>query len=686
MHIALWGKPDVPACVALAAVLILLPAQQPLSDGKAETIIVTGERVKRLLHDTASSVSVATKRDIEAASADRIDQILELVPNVQIGSGGEGPTIRGQDTTGPTRDLPAFLGGTRARTTLIVDGRAVSFNEFIFGISPLWDVDRVEIFRSPQTTTQGRNSIAGAIFVTTKDPGFEPEYRARAIIGDARTRQLSAVAGGPIVANQLAWRASGDFRYSRTSSEIADRVAGANPNHDAFGLARFKLLATPSAIPGLRIELGFTHSQSQMPQVEGVRAPFRERRDPQDGYGTFRTNVDALTARLAFEPGSRLALSAAVTGGDSRIRRFAPPGLGETQIHNRDWSGEILANWAHADSLKLVAGVSHYHSTLGQFIDLSQLAGKGHFRDRQGSTGVFGEASWVLAPKATLTVGLRYQRDYQRRAGGLANGGSAIDLDFNGSFHAWLPKLSLAYDFAPSVRAGLLVERAYNPGGTTLRFDTGAADNFGAERLWDYELFARAGLFADALQLSANLFYYDQRNAQRAQPIAIIAPTGSVVTFADLFNVPKARSYGAELSADWSASRRFSTRVGIGLLSTRIVTAGDAGAAFQNKQFQRAPHLSASALVEWRPIDPLQLIAQLSHNSGYFSDDLNTESVRIGGWTRLDVRAQWETGRFRLFGYARNVFDKFYLTYLFAPNFGTAGNPRELGGGIEVRF
>jgi outer membrane receptor protein involved in Fe transport len=39
-----------------------------------------------------------------------------------------------------------------------------------------------------------------------------------------------------------------------------------------------------------------------------------------------------------------------------------------------------------------------------------------------------------------------------------------------------------------------------------------------------------------------------------------------------------------------------------------------------------------------------------------------------------------------LFGYVRNAFDAFYLTYLFTPTFGTPGDPREIGIGIEARF
>lgn len=66
-----------------------------------DDIVVTGERTPRPVRDTPSSVVVLTRSAIEATGADRLDQLLELVPNVQVGSGEEGPAIRGQDSTGP---------------------------------------------------------------------------------------------------------------------------------------------------------------------------------------------------------------------------------------------------------------------------------------------------------------------------------------------------------------------------------------------------------------------------------------------------------------------------------------------------------------------------------------------------------------------------------------------------------
>lgn len=663
-------------------------ALAPVSDAAptTEEIVITGERTGRSLRNTPSSVVVATDPAALPSVPDRIEQVLEFVPNVQLSSGGEGVTIRGQDTTGPTRDLAAFLGGTRPRTTVVVDGRPIGFNEFIFGITPLWDVARIELFRSPQATTQGQNSIAGAIFVVTNSASFEPDYRVRGIIGEAGTRQMSATAGGTLLPGALAYRVSGDYRFSRPSSKIADNAVGADPDHDEYGVLRIKVLAQPVALPDARIELIYSYVRSQMPQIEGVRAPFRKRRDPFATYGTFRTNVHSLSAIVGYGLSSRLKADVTVTGGVSHVRRFAPPGLGQNEIAARDWSGEAVFHWSPSEALRVVGGLAHREAWIDQQIDLSALVGKGAFDDRQTSTGLFGEATWSFAAHATLTGGLRYQRDRQVRDGAIGTGSARSGLAYAKSFDAFLPKLSMAYDVTPEWRIGVMVQRAYNPGGTTLRLDTGRADTFGAERLWDFEAFTRGSLAGDRLTFTANTFYYDMDHAQRAQPIVILTPGGRPVTFADLFNVDKARSYGLEAGLQWKATERLTVTAGLGLLRTRIVASDPSKPAFEGKQFQRSPKFSATAGIEWQPTDRFRLGVQARRNSGYFSDELETAARRVSGWTKLDARADWTIGRTTLFGYARNILNKFYMTYLFTTNFGTAGDPREAGAGIETRF
>lgn len=661
-------------------------------EGSGE-IVVTGERAPRALRKMQSSVAVVTAADLKThAAPDRLEQLLDLIPNVQVASGGDGPTIRGQDTTGPTRDLPAFLGGVRPRTTLIVDGRVVGFHEFIFGAASVWDLERLEVFRTPQTTTQGRNSIAGAIFLHTNDPSFAWEGRAQAIAGNYRTHHLSGVVSGPLIEDQLALRLAGDTRKARSSSEIKDLVSGANPNRDDYHQLRFKLLAQPQALPGSRVELIYAHAQSHMPQVEGVRPPFRKRRDPLDGYGTFRIKARSLTAAIGYNPVQAFSTNAVLTFGDARIARFAPVGFGETEIRNRDWSAEAVARWAPpAGRLEATGGVSHTHAKLDQFIDLSVLSGIGEFDDRQDSTGVFGEVSWRPLARGTLSFGLRYQRDRQVRIGFLQGRASAIDLAFVESFDAWLPKFSFAYDVSRQLTVGALVQRAYNPGGVSLRFDIAAPDPYEAETLWNHELFARASLVGGALFATANLFRYDIRDAQRSRPIPIRTPRGPVIGFADLFNVPRARTHGAEAALEWHASHRLSARAAVGLLDTKITRTEEATRHLLGKEFQRAPRFSGSLALDWRATERVRLSAQLRHNSGYFSDDRETPLLRVGKVTTVNTRAAMDVGPATFFAYARNLFDQFEMRHLAvtdfgAPGFGIANEPREVGIGLDARF
>lgn len=674
-----------------------LAADAPVSENSTkdypvDEIIVTGERARRSLKDTPSSVAVISQSEIEAAGANRVDDILALIPNVQLGNGSQGPAIRGMDTTGALSALPAFLGGNRPRTTLIVDGRPATYNEFIFGTFPVWDLDRIEVFRSPQTTTQGQNSIAGAIFVNTNDPSIHPEYRARGIIGNFKMRQASVLASGPVAGDEVAFRVAGDFRYNRTTSHIIDEIRGADPNHDVYGMVRTKLLVTPS--PHTRMVVTYAHTESKAPQIVGVTAPFEEREDVDGGYGVFRVNVDSLTADVRHDLSSSLTANLLLTAGDSSARRFAIPDFGETTNDGRDWSAEAILNWAPDGPVSAIGGVSHSHVKLKQFINLQRLSGSiGKFQDWQDATGLFADATVKLSQQATMTAGIRYQHDRQKREGALTANSFIIPVDFIGTFDSWLPKVTLAYDFTPQLRVGAMVQKAYNPGGTTIRVDTGRPDDFRAETLWDYEIFARGEFAGGRAIATANLFYYDMRDAQRSQGILIQTPSGRPAGFANLFNVPKARSYGAEGQLTWRADDKLSTTLAIGLLGSKFVKTDAESADFAGNEFDRSPHFSGSAAVDWKPAKQLRLSAQVRHHSPYFTDPENTPQIRVPSGTIVDARAEYQLGKVAVFAQVRNLFDTLSMRDLGdfdvitgEPLFGEAEDPRMFGIGLEARF
>ena len=657
--------------------------------GAEPVIVVTGERVQRAVTETSSSVVVVTREELDAAGSTQIEDVLAGIPNVRLGSGSEGPTIRGQDGNGPLRDLPAFLSGNRPRVTLQVDGRPITYNELAYGVTNLWDVERIEVYRSPQTTTQGRNAIAGAIFAYTAAPTFDWEARARVTAGTYETRQASAMVSGPLIEDTVALRVSADLRSSRPASRITAPGTGTDYNRDRYAVLRLKLLATPVTLPGLRLSATATHSRSAAPQIEGVREPFRERRDPEATYGFFDVRVDSAVVEGDWDFAPTWAATLTATGGDAWIRRTAPLGFGVTEVTGRDTGAEGVLTWRPKGSLTALIGVNLSRAQLEQQIDLraAQL-GQGLFHDRQSSLGLFGQGDWQPVPRLTLTAGLRYQRDAQDRTGVLGIGGAVPQiLDFHQRYERLLPKLSAAWQLFDGITAGALAQRAYNPGGVSLDARRRVVQTFAPETLWDYEIFVRTAPPGAPFTASVNAFYYDQANLQRTLQRQIFTPAG-VVTVAEIGNALAGYNYGAEIEGAWRSSRHFTLFGGVGLLRTRVTRTLSETDPLRRKEFQLAPHLTAFVAADWRPTRALHFTLRARHHSGYFSDDLNDPARRVEAAEVVDATASWAHGPLTLSAYLRNALDAFYLTYHSGPGsrLATAGDPREFGVSADLRF
>ena len=167
-----------------------------------------------------------------------------------------------------------------------------------------------------------------------------------------------------------------------------------------------------------------------------------------------------------------------------------------------------------------VAGISFQRVDLNQFIDLSVTPlGTGSFKDRQLSLGFFGDVTWHPAERVTLTAGGRYHSDGKRRTG-LLSARVPLPLDYDKTSRSFMPKVSASYDITSQMRAGIMVQRAYNPGGVTLDAAHHAQLDFKPEYLWDYEGFLRSDLFGGRGSLTANVFYNDIHDAQRELDLA----------------------------------------------------------------------------------------------------------------------------------------------------------------------
>ncbi|MEO2166803.1 MAG: TonB-dependent receptor plug domain-containing protein, partial [bacterium] len=132
---------------------------------RLEEIIVSARRRDELLEDTPSSVSAISAETFVEAQITQFNQLSNIVPNLQISSGrsgfGGGPTIRGVAGT--------ESGNPGAGT--YVDG--IFLQRSGSSILNVADVQQLEVLRGPQGTLFGKNTLGGAINITTVAPAQE---------------------------------------------------------------------------------------------------------------------------------------------------------------------------------------------------------------------------------------------------------------------------------------------------------------------------------------------------------------------------------------------------------------------------------------------------------------------------------------------------------------------------------
>lgn len=137
--------------------------------GALDEIVVTSRRVNERLQDTPISVSAFQTDDIQARSINNLGDAAGLTPNFLSNHGPTGGNdgfffIRGVGQT----DLNA---ATDPGVATYVDG--VYLGRVIGASLDTVDLARIEVLRGPQGTFFGRNTIGGAVSVTTRDPGKE---------------------------------------------------------------------------------------------------------------------------------------------------------------------------------------------------------------------------------------------------------------------------------------------------------------------------------------------------------------------------------------------------------------------------------------------------------------------------------------------------------------------------------
>ena len=240
------------ACsMAMSGYSIAQADNSVLKENNLEEVVVTGQKIERSLQDTAASIDVVSGEELNDFSINTLDDVYSLTANVASTFGGTGFVIRGIANTNVTG------AGIADLATIFIDGAPAARDITFAGPLELWDIKQVEIIRGPQSTLQGRNTLAGAVIINTEDPSYEWQGRGRIqYLDETKEQRYSIAVGGPIVDDQLA------FRIAAETSKADNLIFNSTRNEDVNAVdtqsLRAKLLIEPKAIPDLSIKL--THS------------------------------------------------------------------------------------------------------------------------------------------------------------------------------------------------------------------------------------------------------------------------------------------------------------------------------------------------------------------------------------------------------------------------------------------
>jgi iron complex outermembrane receptor protein len=159
------------ASAAAASFAMPVLAQDPNAGG-LEEIIVTARKVEENLQKTPIAITALSGNALEERQVFTTDVLDQVVPNLQFANNAplagnnasSAVFIRGIGQTDPTSTVDPGVG-------LYVDD--VYMGSAVGGTMALRDTGSVQVLRGPQGTLFGRNTIGGAVIVTSRDPGDE---------------------------------------------------------------------------------------------------------------------------------------------------------------------------------------------------------------------------------------------------------------------------------------------------------------------------------------------------------------------------------------------------------------------------------------------------------------------------------------------------------------------------------
>lgn len=613
-----------------------------------KTVVVTADLLERTASENGNSVEIFTVDELETrAGLSSLRDVLNNVTNLtQVTGTGKAPTLRGVDGTGPAENANAFFAGSRPRLSWQIDGRPASYNEVVFGDLGLFDVERIEVLRGPQSTLVGRNAIAGTVVVKTHDPVFKQEGAVRLAAGDYEQQQLSGMVNLP-VNEQLAVRLSADW-LQKESAVSYDPFPGVdNPAAIEALSLQGKLLYLPATERDSLLLLTLSHRAYSGPNGEIVVQPFTDQRSNFPQQPRHEPKYTSLIGdySLMLDSAWEFQLKTAATEFD--FTRTAVPGTSSATVDTREYTLEPQLHYS-AGSVKAVTGLYYYRARQDEFIEF--LGGQ-NFDDRSDTLAAYAEGVVPLAEAVDLSLGLRYETEDRQREGGDATG-TLVKISADETYDALLPKVGLNWRASPDTSWGMQVSKGYNSGGGGITFSFPIVNyEFKEETAWTYELYGRQQFADGRLRTTQNLFHSRYKDMQL--PFDLTPENSHDEAFV-VRNADAVETLGLELGLEASLTETLELSGGFAWLDTEVVDFPNSG--IEGNQLLTAPEFSANLAVSWQ-LNNWQISFNSRYSDSYFTDVNNRPRGKTNPYVVADAQLSYTIGQTRWFTNIKNLFN-----------------------------
>jgi len=692
-----------------------------------DEIVIVGQKGVKSLREVTTSVDVVTGAEIEREPLVDLVDIVTRIPNVTSSFGENGFAIRGVDQRG--------VGGSGLTLTIYVDDAPLGNQTTFFGPLGSWDLGQVEVYRGPQSTNFGRNTLAGAIYVRTQDPTYEWDFKARAEAGNNGQFWGAVAGGGAIIDNKLAFRVAADYREADgfVRNTFLDEEADAS---ELWNL-RFKLLFEPTDTLKIISTSSYTENFAGEDNISPFSGGnFGDILDASDvvrdvaydtvgreGTETFLQSVNVewdisetvsvqsitsfqTTDYVRIEDFDRTPAPIAAldrTGDDEAFTE-------EFRVRYTDDRWRVAVGFYYADiedgfTDQFVVPGSLINPAIPNSVLVSRVGDTvNHVQNYAG----FLDGEFKINERIDLLFGLRYDNEDQDNTQrttttivtdippgfefllGLAG---TDELVTRARYDAWLPKGGIRWRAGDDVTVAFVVQRAYRAGGAEINFVDGSLAEFNPEYLWNYELSVRGQFLDGRLNWNSNIYYSDWTDQQVSVPLD---PPFEIIFQTQ--NAGQSELYGFESDVSFAVTDRLEVYGGIGVAFAEFVDfqngefdpaqaeSENNQANFAGNRFPFAPSLSLNGGFSYTHPSGVFGGVDASYQAGAFNDIENFALNKTDARTLVNARIGYRIDEnMTISAYVRNLLDEDYFTSLGRVN---GGNFSRLGDPLTwaIRF